>query len=377
MFFMLSITLPFSLDALQMALRHHMAWPSLSVGEVIPAKMGGGASGSPVYRLDVSYDGGLRSLAGGKLSLVLKRGTQRAGAHLLGAARREARFYSTLAPQLPMRTPRLLLTAEDIATEPTGHLLVGASSGLAHSWGNDSDQDWVLMEALPQEGIWPRASWTAEHYYMALGALAELHAKWWDRPPSPKEYPWVWMPTGAHTRDLLEDARTALIEIESAPWGEKFFSPERLRAWLDVLDEPSCLLDILAGVPQTLIHGDYWPGNIAVRRDGPAVFDWQQVGIGPAAYDLACFHASSRWWFGRLPLTLVEMRSHYLACLSERLGHVDRYIIDMSMDAARAWRFAVLWPPAILEHRAHLLARLGYMRSTVIEPAYAALRRTV
>jgi hypothetical protein len=234
------------------------------------------------------------------------------------------------------------------------------------------------MEALPQEGIWPRAFWMAEHYRMALGALAEMHARWWDNPPSAEEYPWGWMPTGAHTRELLEDARAALLEIEGASWGEKFFTREMLRAWLGVIDEPSGLLDILSGVPQTLIHGDYWPGNIAMKPDGPAVFDWQQVGVGPAAYDLACFHASSRWWFGRLPLTLVEMRSHYMGCLSERLGYrVDRYVFDMGMDAARAWRFAVLWPSAILEHRAHLLARLSYMRSTVIEPAYASLRRSV
>src|SRR5205814_8267026 len=216
---MLTITLPFSLGALQTALRHHTSRPTLSVGEVTPAKMGGGASGSPVYRLDVNYDNGLGDYSGGKLSLVLKRGTQRAGAHLVGAARREARFYSTLASQLPVRTPRLLLTAEDVVTEATAHLVVGASSGLARSWGTEGEHDWVLMEALPQEGIWPRASWSADHYRMALGALADLHAKWWDRPPSPKDYPWVWMPTGAHTRELLEDARAALIEIESAPWG--------------------------------------------------------------------------------------------------------------------------------------------------------------
>jgi phosphotransferase family enzyme len=376
---MLTITLPFSLEALQLALRQHLSRPGLSVGEVVPAKMGGGASGSPVYRLEVSYNSGLGDYTdSGKVSLVLKRGTQRSGAHLAGAARREASFYSTLASQMPLRTPRLLLSADDVAGEPAAPLVVGASSGLVYGWGAESDRDWVLIEALPPDGIWPHATWSAEHYRMALGALAELHAKWWDRPPTPEEFPWVWMPTGAHTQELLEEARSALIEIEGATWGEKFFSRERLHEWLRVLDDPHCLLDILSGVPQTLIHGDYWPGNIAMRRDGPAVFDWQQVGVGPAAYDLACFHASSRWWFGRLPITLVEMRSHYMACLNERLGYkVDRYIFDIGIDAARAWRFALLWLPTIIEHRAHLLARLSYMRATVIEPAYASLKRSV
>ncbi|MEO8287897.1 MAG: aminoglycoside phosphotransferase family protein [Chloroflexota bacterium] len=375
---MTTITLPFSQEALQDALQRHLSSPSLSVGDVVPSRMGGGASGSPVYRLDVQYDSGHSAFVGdSKLSVVLKRGTQRAGAHLAGAARREASFYSTLASQLPVHTPRLLMTADDITGEPTMPLVVGASSGIAKGWEQRTgDRDWVLMEALPQEGMWPRAFWTAEHYRAALSALAEMHAKWWEHPPSTKDYPWVWMPTGAHTQALLEDARAAMLEIESAPWREKFFSVDELRAWRDVLDDPACLLDILSGIPQTLIHGDYWPGNIAMKPDGPAVFDWQQVGVGPAAYDLACFHSSSRWWFGRLPISLVEMRNHYLACLNEHLGYrVDRYIFDMGMDAARAWRFAVLWPTTIVEQRPHLLARLNYMRTTVIEPAYTSLRR--
>src|SRR3954449_12428425 len=146
---MLTITLPFSLDALQIAMRRHMARPGLSVGDVVPARMGGGASGSPVYRLDVTYDGGLGDYTnGGKLSLVLKRGTQRTGAHLVGAARREARFYSTLASQLPVRTPRLLLTAENVTGEPASHLMVDAPGSVASSWGTEGEPDWVLMEAL-------------------------------------------------------------------------------------------------------------------------------------------------------------------------------------------------------------------------------------
>lgn len=384
---MLTITLPFSVEALQGAISRYLSRPTLSVEEVIPEKLDGGVSGSPVFRLTVNYqyssdptaDAPTAPTSNDVLKLVLKRGTRHTGAILAGSARREASFYRSLAAQLPVRTPRMLLTADDIVGEPTAPLVVDASPSMAQTWDNTGfDNDWVLMEALPSDVVWPQSSWTVEHYQAALTALADLHARWWDCPPNAAEYPWVWTPTGRHTDDLICEAREALLLIGQEPWGEQFFPPERLQAWLRVLDNPACLLDTLTSMPQTLIHGDYWPGNIAMRQDGPAVFDWQLVGVGPAPYDLACFHSSSRWWFGRLPLSLTEMRSRYLARLNERLGHsVDRYIFDAGMDAARAWRFAVLWPTVIWENHTNLLAGLHHMRATAIEPAYASLRRSV
>jgi aminoglycoside phosphotransferase (APT) family kinase protein len=381
---MLTITLPFSIHTLQGAVRRHLARPTLAIDRIVPEKLNGGVSGSPVYRLQVSYrtEAGDHSVPGSDpmLNLVLKRGRSYTGAILAGSARREASFYRSLAHQLPVRTPRLLLTADDLADERSQPLVLSAPYSIATQWDGtvECDNDWVLMKALPSEMVWPRASWTAEHYRLSLDALADLHATWWGSPPDPSDYPWVWMPTGHHTEGLIRDARAALVEIESAPWGHRFYSRQRLHAWLRVLDDPTCLLDVLVKMPQTLIHGDYWPGNIAMREDGPAVFDWQMVGVGPAPYDLSCFHSSSRWWFGRIPLSLIEIRSHYLERLNDKLGQrVDRYIFDIGMDAARAWRFAVLWPTVILEHHVGLLANLTHMRATAIEPAFASLRRCI
>jgi aminoglycoside phosphotransferase (APT) family kinase protein len=376
----LTIILPFSMEALQDAVRRYLSRPALAVDDIVPEKLSGGVSGSPVYRLKVSYRSepdSIASLASGDfVNLVLKRGVRHTGAILAGSARREADFYRTFAHQLPVRTPRLLLTADDVVGEPTRPLVVGVSDLLAHGWDRTiGESDWVLMEALPSEVVWPQASWKAGHYRIALTALADLHAGWWDRPPSIADHPWVWTPTGHHTVELVREARAALLEIEAASWRSEFFTRERLRAWLRVLDDPSCLLDILSEMPQTLLHGDYWPGNVALRAEGVAVFDWQLVGAGPAAYDLACFHSSSRWWFGRLPLSLTEMRNHYLSRLREHGLHMDRSAFDTGMDAARAWRFAVLWPTVIVEHHTHLLAALHHMRATALEPAFASLRR--
>jgi Ser/Thr protein kinase RdoA (MazF antagonist) len=49
------------------------------------------------------------------------------------------------------------------------------------------------------------------------------------------------------------------------------------------------------GGPDTLLHGDLWLKNLAVIRDGGAVwvrlFDWDHAGLGPIGYDLSTFLA--------------------------------------------------------------------------------------
>lgn len=382
---MISLTLPFSPGALQTAVRRYLSQPFASIGDIVPKRLGGGFSGSPVYRLKVSYYGDKGDP--GEVNLVYKEGTAWAGGLTADAARREVSFYRTLASQLPVRTPRILLTAQDMPAGDTGsHEGITTGMGLrAAPVRGFSGPDWVLLEALPSETVWPQAAWTEQHYRGALTALADLHAHWWDHPPDLASHAWIWTPTGADAVRLAHDAHEALLEIESARWGSGFFSPEELRPWLDITADPSPLLDVLNAMPHTLIHGDYWPGNIGVRSapdhdlaqtDAPAVFDWQFAGVGPSSYDLACFHATSRWWFGRLPLSLVEMRRHYLSRLNTLLDtRIDRSFFDLSLDAARAWRFATFWPHAILKHNIYLQARRSYLHTTLLAPALASLKR--
>ena len=139
-----------------------------------------------------------------------------------------------------------------------------------------------------------------------------------------------------------------------------------------MLDCPDCLLDTLQQVPQTLIQWDSRESGVHVGRFP----HWQTLGAGPAAHDLACFYSSARWWYGRLPMTLAEMRSYYLQQLNRHIPEpLDRYLLDASLDAARAWRFALLWPSFIADQHATLSAHLHHLQATVIEPAHASLRR--
>jgi thiamine kinase-like enzyme len=49
------------------------------------------------------------------------------------------------------------------------------------------------------------------------------------------------------------------------------------------------------GGPETLLHGDLWPINVMVDRDGEALrarlIDWDHAGVGPISYDISNFLA--------------------------------------------------------------------------------------
>jgi hypothetical protein len=271
---------------------------------------------------------------------------------------------------------------EKIAGEPTLPLAAGSAGSFDQALaGRESrvrvfGSEWLVIEALPADMLLPRSSWTASRYLAALTALADLHATWWGQPPDLRDCPWAWTPLGQHGLEMAKQARAALLEIGAAPWGSKFFAPGHIRAWLRALDDPAALLGILDQMPQTLIHGGHPQVHTNASTGATGQFDWQIVGVGPAPYDLACFYSASRWCLGRVPLTLTAMRDHYLQHLNDRLDRpIDRYLFDAAFDASRAWSFLTLWPAAILDRHASLLATRHHLQSTVLEPAYASLRR--
>ena len=60
------------------------------------------------------------------------------------------------------------------------------------------------------------------------------------------------------------------------------------RTWLpEFCDRIDQVIDTLHGVPQTLIHGDYYPDNMVYANGRISVFDWEQAAIAPGEIDLA------------------------------------------------------------------------------------------
>ena len=231
-----------------------------------------------------------------------------------------------------------------------------------------------LRSRLPADGVkWGKAFPSERDYQAALTELAVMHATWWEQPLSAgaerREFAWD-LESGC----AIDEARHAILEIANASWGTRMLPEEQLRGWLRLLDNPRDIAGVLAQMPTTLIYGGELTGDPFDDHRGRS---GMRAMIGPAPYDLACFYSSSRWCYGRLPVGRIEMRNWYLERLNECLGarHLDRYTFDLGFDAALAWRFITRWLPFIVEYHTTLLARATYLRATVIEPAWASLRR--
>jgi len=247
----------------------------------------------------------------GDTRLVLKepRGTTRTG--LAGAGRREAGFYRLLAGQVPMNTPDL------IGANPQG--------------------DWLLLEFL--ETIRRPAQWTAEDYFQAVEQLADLHNRFWGLGEDLEAFPWLSDPLLSDFTVHRAAADKAIERIAAAAKPEPMAGFPGRRWLLERLArEAERIIAPLRKEPGTLLHGDYWPGNTAVRHDQQhTVYDWQLAGIGPGILDLLVFINKSDWWYGPLPV--------------ERQVLVDRYRRRMQTDGDIVWsedRWHELWDHALM-----------------------------
>jgi aminoglycoside phosphotransferase (APT) family kinase protein len=127
----------------------------------------------------------------------------------------------------------------------------------------------------------------------------------------------------------------------------------------------------------TLIHGDYWPGNIARPIDGrQVVFDWQLAGIGPAILDLVVFVQSTRLQLD--PVMPVEdmitlYRDQYRAYVPPGW---DEERFALLWDHALMWLFMANWLGRLATMTPEEYERIHDRFNTVwIEPIMAAVER--
>ncbi len=271
------------------------------------------------------------------MRLVVKepRGTTRTG--LAGAGRREVGFYQSLASQLPLPTPAL------VAGSPVG--------------------DWLILEEL-RDARTP-SHWQASDYKAAIDALSHLHERFWGLGEDLDAFPWLSRPLHADFEVHVAAAQKAIEKIITLGHPEPLAgAPERLQVLSKLASDAAHVVQPLRRVPSTLLHGDYWPGNIAVLEDGSqVVYDWQLAAVGPAMIDLLVFVTKSSWWFGDLPLSEAEIIQLYRQELEERvqIRWEDEEWAEL-WDHALMWRFLQEWvdllaaaPDSVLETRAEEL----------------------
>ena len=307
---------PFSRADLTAGLRRHLGDASVQVADIEPLTM---TSRRPsigrvrALRVEVRSQRGPLSI---RLVVKEPQGTTRTG--LAGVGRREVGVYQSLAAQLPLSTPAL------IAADPHG--------------------DWLLLEAIAA-GRDP-SRWEVTDYQHAIDALVLLHDRFWGLGDDLAAFPWLSRPLDADFEVHVTAAAQAIERIVRMGEPEILAgAPDRLVVLARLTEAADRVVAPLRGEPSTLLHGDYWPGNISVLRNrSQVVYDWQLAAVGPGVLDLLVFVTKSLWWFGDLPLPAEAIARQYREGISRGTGRVwEEEAWQELWDHALMWRFLQEW----------------------------------
>jgi hypothetical protein len=340
---------PFSRAELTAALRRKIGDPSLTITELYETEM-------PQRRPAIGRIRSLQVRTHGrtgkhKIDLVVKepQGSTRAG--MAGAGLREVSVYKTLGDHLPIRTP-LLLTA-------------------------DTTGAWLIFNQL-SAGRLPE-QWKAADYLLATDQLAVLHDRFWGLGEDLTIYRWLRRPLDTDFSIHIQAAQLGISKLENRVPPSILSQDINLQHLLEqLIAHAENISTRLNQEATTLLHGDYWPGNIHVHSDGSlTLYDWEEASIGPAILDVVAFVQYSRWWFEPLPLAADTLIDHYRERIERANGHTwtaDEW--EELWDYALMWVFLTRWvdmlatiPDTILE------ARLGQLESVWLHPVSAMIKR--
>ena len=220
-----------------------------------------------IFRVELEYGGdGGDAPASVVVKLPATAEANRAQGVALGMYEAEVRFYAELGP----RTPSGLPTIYRSAIEPgTADFVI-----VMEDLGRLSLVDQATGMSVAQAGA-------------AVRVLAEVHAAWWGKVETPEL---EWIPSMVHDRIRMVDG------ILPQVW------PGFAAAFADALPEGGLelgeafsrsyfkLQEGFVTRPWTLAHQDYRVENMLFgdpSADEVVVIDWQGLGRGPGAYDVA------------------------------------------------------------------------------------------
>ncbi len=253
-----------------------------------------------IARLRLDYEGLAYDAPG---SLVAKLPTpvheNRTIGEMLGAYWREIHFYRELSASLPIRVPRFYYGAlSDDPMRERQDKIVARLDRLpswlvtALMWGagwlvKRNDHRYVLLiEDLAPAAVGDQlAGADPSVCARVLELAAKLHGRFWQDPGLEhtfwlaKQNVGLRIRTGMY-RHARKDFRRRCRELPESDW-------QPIIDWLDA--NCGALNAVVHGeAPQTLIHCDLRLDNVFFHPEGDIVLaDWQLVGVGAAAYDVA------------------------------------------------------------------------------------------
>ncbi len=149
----------------------------------------------------------------------------------------------------------------------------------------EPDEGWLLMDDLGGRllGDAPQTAWPE-----GLALFARIQRAWLGRTGD-------LLAAGAADRPLtqLSDDLPGLLDADGL--GD-LLDPATRRAWPETLErlQSACGELQAIGLPDSVLHGDLHPWNIAQTEDGLRIFDWSDTAIGSPFIDLAVYLGRAR-----------------------------------------------------------------------------------
>jgi aminoglycoside phosphotransferase (APT) family kinase protein len=285
------------------------------------------------------------------LALLLKEPPVTARGRVLAAVgQREYGVYRKIAPLLPVLVPGII--------------------------AGDEDDGWIVLEAVG--GLRPPTEWTADDYREAILNIAAMHERFWGAGEALTAFPWLARPLDADFDATLSGVREAVRRLTMNKEQLPALADQRyLNLFVRLSRLAFAVVLPLQEEKQTLVHGDYWPGNIARPIDGrQMVFDWQRAGISPAILDLVGFVQSTRMSL-EPAMPTDDMIRLYRDTHTQGLGKDwDDADFQRLWDHALIWLFMVNWLGRLATMKADDYERIHERFTTVwLEPVMAAVER--
>lgn len=219
-----------------------------------------------------------------------------------GMGRAEARFYSDLAAEVPVRHPRPWYAAHE---DGRYVMVLEDLKAIGARYPGTSDPE---LPAFVEETI---------------DAFAVLHAAFWASPRFAPDGDLAWV----ERRSRGYGSAAPLVTYAVEQLGDKL--PDASRELAEVyLPRADRIAALLAEGTPTLIHGDAHLGNMFAIGTTPGFLDWAMVSCAPGLRDVAYFTG------GSVPTDLRRARERELvARYCARLGESG-----VSLDVDQAWQ---------------------------------------
>ncbi len=259
-------TIPTTIDDITPAWLRDVAGLRCDTAEVTQIGVGIGVS-SALYRVELTGDGCPAAVI---IKLPALDEAAVFTSTMLRMYIREVRFFEELAAQVPVRVPDFHHGEVD---EETSRFVVVM-------------EDLSALRIVDQlEGM------TVDDADRAIDAMARWHAQWWSKAED--------LATDGRTVHLRDPIYPAVLPLVFGEGWDKLTAEHDIPAEIQSIgprfsDAIPGLLQDLGASPTTMCHGDYRADNILFGDDGePVLLDFQLIGTGAGAYDLAYFITQS------------------------------------------------------------------------------------